>query len=395
MKNQSKGNGVSRRQFLGTSAAAAAVLSVGPLSYQCSTAVKEEGSKFNGVQIGAITYSFRALDPGIENVLKACVDAGVSSIELMSNGIETWCGAPAVTRAPRRPGTQGGPGGMPGGAAPAGAAPAGAAPAAAAPAAAAPAAAQQRQAAPAAAAGAPPAGMGQQQQQPVLTEEEYAAAEKLQAEQEAALSAWRASAPVEKFAELAKMFRDAGVDIHMVKWSPGSWSDADIDYAFKVTQAMGVKAITDELSEANATKLGPFAEKWGMYAVMHNHAQFAQEGFSVDPMLNVSPAVMLNFDIGHYQGSTGLDPLEFIKAHQDRIFSLHLKDKTLPTTEPPNANQVWGQGQTSLKEVLLYLRDNQVPIYCDIELEYPIAAWSNSVKETNTCVKYARQILLS
>ncbi len=83
MKNQIKGKGVSRRQFLGTSAAAAAVLSVGPLSYQCSGgAAKEAGSTFNGVAIGAITYSFRSLEPGVENVLKACIDSGVTSIEL-------------------------------------------------------------------------------------------------------------------------------------------------------------------------------------------------------------------------------------------------------------------------------------------------------------------------
>lgn len=358
MKNQSKGNGVSRRQFLGTSAAAAAVLSVGPLSSACSgSAPKESGSTFNGVSIGAITYSFRSLDPGIENVLQACIDSGVTSIELMSNGIEAYCGAPEVFRAPRRPNPQ-----------QAGAAPAGA---------------QQR-----------PAGMGQQQQQPTYTEEEYAAFEQQAADSQLALSEWRKTAPLEKFAELAQKFRDAGVDIHIVKWSPARWSDDDIDYAFKVTQAMGVNCITEELGEEAVAKLAPFAEKWGMVVAFHNHMQYAQEGFDVEPMLAVSPSVMLNFDIGHYQGSTGLDPLDFIKAHQDRIFSIHIKDKTLPTTEPPNTNQVWGQGQTNLVGVLQYLRDNKVPIYCDIELEYPIPAWSNSVKEVATCVKYARQILI-
>jgi sugar phosphate isomerase/epimerase len=370
MKKQITGNEVSRRRFLGTSAAAAAVLSAGPLGYSCAgSAAKESGSRFNGVQIGAITYSFRNLEPGIENVVKACIDSDVSSIELMSNYIESWCGAPEVFRAPRRPNPD---------ARPAGAAPAGAPPAQGA----------------VIAGGASPSGMSQQQTQQAYTEEEYAAFEKQQADSEAALSAWRKNPPYEKFAELAKKFMDAGVDIHLVKWSPARWSDDDIDFAFKATQAMGVKAVTDELGEEAVKKLAPFAEKYGMYAVFHNHMQFAQEGFDVVPMLAVSPAVMLNFDIGHYQGSTGKDPLEFLKAHQERIFSIHLKDKTLPDTDPPNTNQVWGQGQTSLKEVLLYIRDNQVPVYCDIELEYPIAPWSDSVKETATCVRYARQILI-
>ena len=38
-------------------------------------------SKFNGVQIGAITYSFRALPGSAEEVLKYCLDCGISAIE--------------------------------------------------------------------------------------------------------------------------------------------------------------------------------------------------------------------------------------------------------------------------------------------------------------------------
>jgi sugar phosphate isomerase/epimerase len=103
---------------------------------------------------------------------------------------------------------------------------------------------------------------------------------------------------------------------------------------------------------------------------------------------------MLNFDMGHYFGSTGKHPLDFIKKYGDRIVNLHIKDKTGPNAEEPNANQVWGQGQTPLEDVLLYLRDNKVPIFPDIELEYTVKPWSNSVKEVATCVKYARQILM-
>jgi hypothetical protein len=32
--------------------------------------------------------------------------------------------------------------------------------------------------------------------------------------------------------------------------------------------------------------------------------------------------------------------------------------------------------------------------YADAEPEYPVTAWSNSVKEAKTCVAYARQILM-
>jgi len=54
-------------------------------------------SKFKGVQIGAITYSFRAL-PNPEDIIKAFVSIGLGSMELMSNHCETLAGAPSVGR---------------------------------------------------------------------------------------------------------------------------------------------------------------------------------------------------------------------------------------------------------------------------------------------------------
>ena len=62
-------------------------------------------SNFGGVQIGAITYSFRALPSSGEEVLKYCLDCGISSIELMSNVAENYAGSPqAAGRGPGGPG---------------------------------------------------------------------------------------------------------------------------------------------------------------------------------------------------------------------------------------------------------------------------------------------------
>ena len=46
-------------------------------------------SRYGGVQIGAITYSFRSIRE-IDAVIQACVDAGLSSVELMETGIEAY-----------------------------------------------------------------------------------------------------------------------------------------------------------------------------------------------------------------------------------------------------------------------------------------------------------------
>jgi hypothetical protein len=48
-------------------------------------------SRINGVQIGAITYSWRSMpDQSAEAILKYCVDSGISAIELMAAPLTDW-----------------------------------------------------------------------------------------------------------------------------------------------------------------------------------------------------------------------------------------------------------------------------------------------------------------
>ena len=225
---------------------------------------------------------------------------------------------------------------------------------------------------------------------PVVPEQEAAVA-KYNAE----MKVWRLAQPISKFEDVKKLFDKAGINIHIVKFSPGNWSDEEIDYAFKAAKALGAKGVSDEISENACKKMGPVAEKYGMYAVFHQHMQFATvEGFNYDKFMAISPAIMFNFDSGHFFGSTGIDPITMIEKYHSRIFSIHIKDKTGPKTEPtPNTNQVWGQGEMPLAEVLQYIKAKKYPIYCDIELEYEVKPWSNAVKEVKTCVTYAKQIL--
>ncbi|NLJ44087.1 MAG: sugar phosphate isomerase/epimerase [Bacteroidales bacterium] len=375
MKNtDNPGGGISRRRFLGTTAAAAAITMV-PTSYAFKNkpaaeaepmASDKPNSVFGGVTIGAITYSWRSMPGGVENVIKYCKEAGVSAIELMSNDLEDYLGAPKNPRAA-----------MIGGPRPAGPAPAGAPQGA----------PQQGGQRPAGAPGGAPAGGSQR---PQLTPEQEAAIAKYNQE----IKDWRINLPMAKVEAARKLFNDAGIDVHIVKFSPSRWSDEEIDYAFKAAKAMGAKGVCEEISEEAVRKLAPFAEKHGMYAIFHQHMQFATKGFSYDPFLAVSPAVMMNFDAGHFFGSTGIHPNTIIEKYHDRIFSVHIKDKTGPNTDPANTNQVWGQGEMPLADVLLLIKKNKWPIPCDIELEYEIKPWSNAVKEVRTCVQYARNILM-
>jgi sugar phosphate isomerase/epimerase len=369
MKEQKKQTQlVSRRKFLGTTAMAATALAVAPLSLKgsditsvASQAVqgKVPNSKFNGVQVGTITYSWRDMPGSAENILKYCIESGISSLELMGDVIETYAGIPASpTELPEKltPEQQARLDGM-----------------------------------------VKSSNMSfedfKKKIDPPIWKMVVAGVIGTTEEQKK----WRLNPPVAKFEELRKMFNNAGVEIHIAKMSPATWSDGEIDYAFKVAKILGAKGITDESSLETAKRLAPFAKKHGIFAAMHNHFQFADKNFNVDEILAVSPSIMLNFDCGHYFGSTGLNPADFIRSHHNRILSLHMKDKTGLHTTPPNENQVWGQGQVPIAEVLLLLKQHAKeaswPKYVDIELEYPVAAWSNSVKEVKTCVAYARQIL--
>ena len=331
MENEKKSKGnFSRRKFLGSTATVAA-FSMIPVNFLGkSTRVMKEvtkttsGSNFGGVQIGAITYSWRSMPGGVENIIKYCKEAGISSVELMSNDVEEFLGAPPAP--------------------------------------------QRREKI--------------QEQKDVI------------AKYNQDMKVWRLALPMSKFDDVRKMFDNAGIKIHIVKFSPARWSDEEIDYAFKAAKALGAKGVTEEIGEEAVKKLGPIAAKHGMYAIFHNHMQFATPGFSYDSFLAVSPAVMLNFDAGHFFGSTGIHPNTIIEKYHDRIVSIHMKDKTGPKTDPANTNQVWGQGEAPVADILLLIKQKGWPIHCDIELEYDVKPWSNAVKEVKTCVQYARQILM-
>jgi sugar phosphate isomerase/epimerase len=77
-----------RRQFTSVALAAAAATRL--------KAAPKPNSNFGGVQIGAITYSFRSLPSSAEQVLQYCLDCGISAVELMSNVAEGYAGAPAA-----------------------------------------------------------------------------------------------------------------------------------------------------------------------------------------------------------------------------------------------------------------------------------------------------------
>ncbi|HEX6223577.1 MAG TPA: sugar phosphate isomerase/epimerase, partial [Chryseolinea sp.] len=96
---------ISRREFVGKSTAALAGFAmIGSSAVGAPSIIRslaKPNSKFNGVQIGVITYSFRSLPCNAEQVLKYCIDCNISAIELMGNTGEAFAGAPHTSTEPR------------------------------------------------------------------------------------------------------------------------------------------------------------------------------------------------------------------------------------------------------------------------------------------------------
>jgi len=324
---------ITRRKFLEITTAAAA-FAITPLSWGCSSNKQTNVSNFGGVQIGSISYSWSRMPAyGPKEVLQYCIDSGIGSLEARWIEVEAFAGIPEGPE--KRP--------------------------------------------------LPQDYTGSEQER-----KEYEAAQEAAREEQ---RQWRLSAPMTKFEEFRQMYNDAGVNIHLAKMRPLNWSDEEIDYAFRVAKTLGARGVGEEISEEACRRLAPFAEKHDMYVYFHNHGQVGAPGFSFDNFLRISPKIMLNLDVGHFYGATGINPVEILKKYHDRILSLHLKDKTGPNADPPNTNRPFGEGETPLVEVLQLIKKEGWPINCDVELEYPIPKGSDAIAEVKRCVEYCRQAL--
>ena len=202
---------------------------------------------------------------------------------------------------------------------------------------------------------------------------------------------WRLSTSMDKFAELKKMYNDAGVNIHIVKFGDignGNMLDGQIEYYFNVAKALGAKGITREISEDAAARLGPIADKHEIMIGFHNHTQLTPTTYDGD-ILSHGKYLGINLDIGHYVAGTNHSPIPLIEKFKDRILSLHIKDRKVNG----GSNMPFGQGDTPVSLVLQYMKRNELTFPADIELEYKIPEDSDAVQEVAKCVQFCGEAL--
>jgi len=287
-------------------------------------------SKFHGVQIGAITYSFnRIASPDAEAIIRAYVEIGLGEAELMSNHCEALAGAPA--------------GGRGGG------------------------------------------GRGA-----TLTPEQQAAR---QAQQEQ-LRAWRASANAATWKGVRKKFNDAGVKVALLCYNMGdNMKDEDIEYGFSMAAGLGVQAISTSTTLTMAKRIAPIADRHKMLVGYHGHDATNDPNQtatleSYATLMAYGKYNGVNLDIGHFTAAN-YDAVAFIKEHHAKITNLHVKDmKRDHGTYTP-----FGQGDTPIKGVLQLLKKEKYDFPANIELEYRFPPESNLIAEMKTCLDYCKNCL--
>jgi sugar phosphate isomerase/epimerase len=331
-------------------------------------AAKRIDSKFSGVQIGAITYSFnRIASPDPEAIIKAYVEIGLGEAELMSNHCEALAGAPAMPSFGR-----GGAAGRGAGAPPAGAPPAGAAPGA----------------APGQAGARKGGGGGRAPLTPEQQAERQAAMEKL--------AQWRAAATPNTWKAVTKKFNDAGVDVALLCYNmQDSMKDEDIQYGFSMAKGLGVKGITTSTTLTMAKRIAPVADQQKLLVGYHGHDATNDPNQtatleSYDTLMGYGKYNGINLDIGHFT-SANYDAVAFIKQHHDRITNLHVKDRK--KDHGPNVAE-WGTGDTPIKAVMQLLKTEKYKFPANLELEYQIPEGSDIVTEAKKCLAYVKSCLV-
>lgn len=305
------------------------------LSLQAQSVSTKPDSKFEGIQIGVITYSYRSMPHDIDKLIEFCLASGISAIELMGDAVEEYAGKPKADfswrSGPRQPMTD-------------------------------------------------------------LQKAQVATYNKQVAD-------WRATVSMDKFMEVRKKFDAAGIKIYAFKpnaFGPNN-TDEEVSYGMRVAKVLGAKSVTLELPNdpMQSKRLGALGEKHKMLVGYHNHTQATDVLWDV--ALSQSPNNSINFDAGHYLAAGGKNTipalLAFIEKNHKRISSMHLKDRTTP--EHGAGNLPWGTGDTPMKEIFKLMKDKKMKFPVSVELEYAIPEDSDAIKEVVKCVSHAKKMIVS
>jgi len=296
-------------------------------------AAKMINSKFGGVQIGTISYSFnRIITTDATVIIKDMVEIGLGEVELESNRCEQLAGAPRI---PAVGGTRG------------------------------------RGRAP-------------------LTPEQIAERDAAQKK----FADWRLATTPAMWAGVRKQFNDAGIAVAILCYNMhDAMTDDDIEYGFAMAKGLGVKAMSTSTTLTMAKRIAPIANKHKMMVGYHGHDQTSDPNQtatleSYETLMAYGGYNGINLDIGHFTAAN-YDAVAFIEKYHARITNLHLKDRK----KNHGPGVPWGTGDTPIEQVLQVVKKGKYGFPCNIEWEIPIPEGSDIITEMRKCLQYCKDAL--
>jgi sugar phosphate isomerase/epimerase len=180
------------------------------------------------------------------------------------------------------------------------------------------------------------------------------------------------------FKATKKKLDDAGIKVNAYCVNfPVNSSDELLDRGYAGALLLGTNVMTRSVKKPIVPRLDEWSRKYKIKMGLHNHwfgsksfkGDRAQEFETPDDFLNAlkgaSNYLSINLDIGHFSAS-GFDPVSFIREHQNRIVSLHIKDRD---RDEDRTNRRFGEGATPIVEVMKLLKKIKFRYAANIEYE--------------------------
>ena len=202
------------------------------------------------------------------------------------------------------------------------------------------------------------------------------------------------------FKAVRRKLNDAGITVSAYCANfPADATDEHLERAFRGAGLLGTSVMTSSVEQPIVPRLDQWCRKHKVRMGLHNH-WLGDKWFKGDKSINFegpadfaralegrSEYLGINLDIGHFSASSH-DAVAYFRAHKDRIFSLHIKDRD---KDADHTYRKFGEGATPIAEVLRLARDSRFRYAANIEYEMDEKDPTEGVRHA---FEYVKRILL-
>lgn len=202
-----------------------------------------------------------------------------------------------------------------------------------------------------------------------------------------ALRQWRLNASLDDVRAIKKKFDNAGIDIYAYNIPiDDSFSDAEIDRVFQMTQTLGPRILNVVTTLPVAPRLIAPSAKYQMRVGFHPSGNLQNPNAigtadSWRKVIALAPNFGVNPDLGG-RANWGPDTLAFLREMKDRLTTLHTHDQA-----------PFGEGQAPVKEILLMIKNEKMTFVPIVERIYRLTPEMDNVAELRKLVGYCRSVL--